>query len=147
MQTSVTWNLVGYRQVDCVVQEVLKFAGDGRVCQPHRMLDVDQLIELEVLAREELDRLKAEAAKEEVDPAAVAVDVAIGRLSRLDSMQMEEVRKDATRRRNERIHLLQQAVKKMDEGSYGLCQGCNEWISYARLAESPEAILCGNCAT
>lgn len=110
------------------------------------MLDVDQLIELEVLAREELERLKAEAGREVIDPAAVAVDVAIGRLSRLDSMQMEEVRKDATRRRNERIHLLQQAVNKMDEGSYGLCEGCGEWIAYARLEVSPEAILCGTCA-
>lgn len=111
------------------------------------MLDVDQLIELEILAREELGRLREEAGKEEADPAAVAVDVAIGRLSRLDSMQMEEVRKDAVRRRNERIHLLQQAVNKMDEGSYGLCEGCGEWIDYARLEERPEANLCGDCAS
>jgi RNA polymerase-binding transcription factor DksA len=110
------------------------------------MLDVDQLIELEVLAREELARLKVEAGKEEIDPAAVAVDVAIGRLSRLDSMQMEEVRKDATRRRNERIHLLQQAVHKTDDGSYGQCEGCGESIAYERLEASPEVILCGSCA-
>lgn len=110
------------------------------------MLEVDQLIELEIRAREELERLREEARKDVADPAAVAVDVAIGRLSRLDSMQMEEVRKDACRRRNERIHLLQQAVNKMDEGSYGQCGGCGEWIAYERLEESPEATLCGSCA-
>lgn len=111
-----------------------------------RMLEVDELIELEIWAREELERLRAEAGKEEFDPAAVAVDVAIGRLSRLDSMQMEEVKKAASRQRNERIHLLQEALRRMDDGSYGLCEGCGEWISYARLEQRPEANLCRTCA-
>jgi DnaK suppressor protein len=110
------------------------------------MLDVDQLIELEIQAREELDRLRNEAEKEETDPAAVAVDVAVGRLSRLDSMQMEEIKKSGTRSRNERIHLLQEALKKMDAGSYGRCEGCEDWIDYARLEERPESNLCGACA-
>lgn len=110
------------------------------------MLDIDQLIELEIRAREQLDGLREEAEKEETDPAAVAVDVAIGRLSRLDSMQMEEIKKNATRCRNERIHLLQEALKKMDVGSYGRCEGCEDWIAYARLEERPEANLCGDCA-
>lgn len=110
------------------------------------MLSVDEQIELEIKAREELERLREEARTEETDPQAVAVDVAIGRLSRLDSMQMEEVRKDAGRRRNQRIHALQEAVRKMDEGTYGLCEGCGDWISFQRLMESPEAGLCASCA-
>ena len=112
-----------------------------------QMLDVDQLIELEIQARETLERLKAEAEAEEDDPAAVAVDVAVGRLSRLDSMQMEEIKKDATRRHNEQMHLLQVALKKMDDGSYGQCDGCGEWIGYTRLEQRPEANLCSGCAT
>lgn len=110
------------------------------------MLEVDQLIELEIRAREILDRLKAEAGDEKTDPAAVAVDVAIGRLSRLDSMQMEEIKKDATRRRNQRIHLLQEALKKMDHGTYGECDGCGEEIDYVRLEQRPESNLCSGCA-
>ena len=110
------------------------------------VLSVDEQIELEIRARGELEQLRKEAATEEVDPQAVAVDVAIGRLSRLDSMQMEEVRKDASRRRNQRIHELQEALRRMDEGDYGLCEGCGQWIAYARLEQRPEAILCGDCA-
>ena len=115
-------------------------------CHGGRVLSVDEQIELEVIARDELEKLRTEASSEEVDPQAVAVDVAIGRLSRLDSMQMEEVRKDATRRRNRRIHELQEALRRMDEGTYGTCQGCGEWIAYARLEQRPEAALCGDCA-
>ena len=110
------------------------------------MLSVDEVIELEVRPREELEKLRAEAREEKVDPQAVAVDVAIGRLSRLDSMQMEEVRKDGVRRRNQRMHLLQEALRKMDDGSYGQCDGCGGWIDYARLEQRPEANLCGDCA-
>jgi DnaK suppressor protein len=110
------------------------------------MLSVDEQIELEIGARAELEKLRAEATNEEVDPQAVAVDVAIGRLSRLDSMQMEEVRKAASRSRNQRIHELQEALRKMDEGSYGICEGCEKWIAYARLEQRPEAILCGACS-
>ena len=110
------------------------------------VLSVEEQIELEIRARDELEKLRKEANTEEVDPQAVAVDVAIGRLSRLDSMQMEEVRKDAVRRRNQRIHELQEALRKMDEGSYGLCEGCGGWIAIARLEQRPEAVLCGECA-
>ena len=110
------------------------------------MLTVEEQIELEIRARKDLEDLREKATSEEVDPQAVAVDVAIGRLSRLDSMQMEEVRKDATRRRNQRIHELQQALRRMDEGDYGVCASCQEWISYARLEQKPEADLCGDCA-
>ncbi len=110
------------------------------------VLSVEEQIDLEIRARDELQKLRQEAETEEVDPQAVAVDVAIGRLSRLDSMQMEEVRKDAARRRNQRIHELQEALRRMDEGSYGLCEGCGEWITYARLEQRPEAALCGGCA-
>ena len=110
------------------------------------VLSVEEQIELEIRARDELEKLRKEANTEEVDPQGVAVDVAIGRLSRLDSMQMEEVRKDAVRRRNQRIHELQETLRKMDEGNYGICEGCGGWIDYARLEQCPEAALCGDCA-
>ena len=113
----------------------------GRELHVRSVLTIDEQIELEIRARKELEDLRREAANEEVDPQAVAVDVAIGRLSRLDSMQMEEVRKDATRRRNQRIHELQQALRRMDEGDYGICESCQDWISYARLEQKPEADL------
>ena len=39
-----------------------------------------------------------------------------------------------------------QALRRMDEGDYGVCASCQEWISYARLEQKPEADLCGDCA-
>ncbi|MEZ5329438.1 MAG: hypothetical protein R3F19_30700 [Verrucomicrobiales bacterium] len=59
------------------------------------MLTVDQLIDLEILAQEELSRLTEEELHAIEDVAPISPDKAIGRLSRLDSMQIQEIAKDA----------------------------------------------------
>ena len=110
------------------------------------MLEVEQLIELEIRAREEVDRIQAEIAKGREDTEAVAPDVAIGRLSRIDSMQIQEMAKDARRRRERRLRLLREALERMDAGEYGRCEDCGAWIDYARLESAPEALRCGACA-
>jgi NAD(P)-dependent dehydrogenase (short-subunit alcohol dehydrogenase family) len=69
-----------------------------------------------------------------------------GRNVEVTHATVEEIKKASVRSRNERIHLLQVALKKMDAGSYGQCEGCDEWIDYARLEQRPEANLCGDCA-
>ena len=111
------------------------------------MLEVAQQIELEILARELLAALEAErdAASPE-DTEAVSPDQAIGRLSRLDAMQMQQVAVDAERRRENRITELTLALQRMDDGEYGSCQRCSKDINYARLETLPEARFCGDCA-
>ena len=110
------------------------------------MLSVDQMIELEILANEELERLVGEKDKAGDDVAPVSPDKAIGRLSRLDSMQIQEMAKDAQRRREKRIQDLRKALERMDAGIYGTCDKCSEWIDYERLKVQPEAVICGACA-
>lgn len=110
------------------------------------MLTVDQLIDLEVKIEEEIARLAEEMSSSEADREGVAPDKAIGRLSRLDSMQMQEVAKEAQRRREERLHLLEAARDRIDGGDYGTCQRCGEDIPWARLEARPEAPHCGRCA-
>ena len=112
------------------------------------MLEVDQLIELEILARRELECLEAEheAAEKEEQTNAISPDKAIGRLSRLDSMQMQEVAKDAARRRVLRMNELRYAFARMDDGDYGFCEACRSVISFERLSARPEVRRCENCA-
>ena len=111
------------------------------------MLTIDQLVDLELKIEEELDRLRQESEDSGSEREAISPDVAIGRLSRLDSMQMQEVAKDAERRREQRIHDLEAARDRMDNGEYGDCEVCGEPIAFARLEAQPEAVRCGNCAS
>ena len=110
------------------------------------MISVDELIELEILISEELERIQEESESSEVEREAISPDVAIGRLSRLDSMQMQEIAKEAERRRKERVTLLEMALERIDTGDYGRCQSCKGSIPYGRLKITPEAVRCGDCA-
>lgn len=110
------------------------------------MLTTDQLIELEIIARDELDRLQTEGKEAKDDAGAVAPDNAIGRLSRLDSMQMQEMALEAQRRRDVRIRQLGEALERMDVGTFGTCAICHQSIDYERLTVYPEASVCGACS-
>lgn len=43
------------------------------------------------------------------------------------------------------VSLLQLALKRIKDGSYGICQKCEESISEARLEAVPYAPLCKRC--
>ncbi|MEM6916384.1 MAG: TraR/DksA C4-type zinc finger protein [Verrucomicrobiota bacterium] len=110
------------------------------------MLSADELIDLEELILAELDRLHTESKSSEEEREAISPDVSIGRLSRLDSMQMQEVAKEANRRREERIARLEVALDQLDEGTYGRCEACGDDIEFERLKVTPEAMRCSGCA-
>lgn len=110
------------------------------------MITVEELIELEILVSEELDRVHQESKSSEAEREAISPDVAIGRLSRLDSMQMQEIAKEAERRREDRVTLLGMALERIDQGTYGTCESCKGAIPFERLKITPEAVRCGACA-
>ena len=44
------------------------------------------------------------------------------------------------------IRVIQAALERIDDGSYGRCDGCGEAIAQARMLAVPEATRCVNCA-
>lgn len=110
------------------------------------MLTADQLIDLEEIIVAELARVREKSESSGAEREAISPDVSIGRLSRLDSMQMQEVAKEANRRREERIARLEVALDQLDEGTYGRCDVCGKDIDFERLRITPEAARCSNCA-
>lgn len=76
----------------------------------------------------------------------VAPDVAIGRLSRIDSMQMQQMALNARQRLKSELQKLQNALLRIDKETYGNCALCRKEIAEARLEAQPDAILCINCA-
>jgi hypothetical protein len=40
---------------------------------------------------------------------------------------------------------LKEALRRLDEGSYGLCEDCGQRIEARRLTALPEAVRCINC--
>jgi DnaK suppressor protein len=77
--------------------------------------------------------------------AAIAPDAAIGRLSRLDSMQMQQMALAGKRRLEEERARLQEAERRIGAGTYGRCLRCGEDMAFERLEYQPDAVSCVRC--
>jgi DnaK suppressor protein len=71
----------------------------------------------------------------------------VGRLSRIDAMQQQQMNLESQRRRSRELLALDAALKRIEHGDYGLCQDCDEEINPNRLEIDPVAALCINCAS
>ncbi|MEH6661185.1 MAG: TraR/DksA C4-type zinc finger protein [Parasphingorhabdus sp.] len=70
----------------------------------------------------------------------------VGRLSRMDAMQQQEMAQAEARRRTSDLARIEIALNRVDDGVYGWCAECGEAIAYRRLEIDPAAHLCIGCA-
>jgi DnaK suppressor protein len=109
-------------------------------------LSAGELAELRAELESELARLDKtmNASREAARP--VALDqTSVGRLSRIDALQNQQMSKDLHSRNESRRAQIEDALERMDAGTYGVCARCGEPIPYGRLLVFPEARLCAAC--
>ena len=70
----------------------------------------------------------------------------VGRISRMDAMQAQQIALDASRRRQQQLIKVDSAFKRIESGEYGYCLGCDEDIDIRRLLFDPTNIYCIECA-
>ena len=98
-----------------------------------------------LLARERV--LIAEEAGGEETASAVELDqTRVGRLSRMDAIQAHQMAKATVRRRHVERGRIAAALKRIDDGEYGMCLSCGEVIPVPRLEIDPAASQCVGCA-
>lgn len=78
--------------------------------------------------------------------APVSLDQPIGRLSRMDSLVNQGISGRVLAETRARLTRLKQALARIDEPGFGLCEECDEEIALNRLLAMPEATLCIHCA-
>ena len=76
----------------------------------------------------------------------VELDTSIERLSRMDAMQSQQMALELRRRQENQLLRIQNALKRMDQGRYGICGKCKKPISDERLETSPDVVMCVRCA-
>ena len=69
----------------------------------------------------------------------------VGRLSRMDAMQVQAMAVATEERRRQQIARIQAALKRLDDGTYGECVICGEEIAPKRLAHDPAVPTCICC--
>ncbi|MEL6196739.1 MAG: TraR/DksA C4-type zinc finger protein [Pseudomonadota bacterium] len=110
-------------------------------------MDDEALGRMETLIRERLDAIAVEEAATAEDRRPVALDQqSVGRLSRMDAMQVQAMAAAQSRRRGAERVRLQSALRRIAEGEFGWCEACGEAIAERRLALDPGLTRCVDCA-
>jgi DnaK suppressor protein len=102
--------------------------------------------ELGAELQRQLERLERSMKVTELAARPVELDqTAVGRLSRMDSLQSQGMTKNLQDREQIRLALILQALGRFEEGTYGVCQECGVPVQFGRLLVYPEAPNCAGC--
>ena len=100
------------------------------------------------LIEAELEQLRALTDAGSADRSPVELDQqSIGRVSRIDSLQVQAMAQAAERRRTARRRHLQDALTRLEAGEFGWCDECGEAIALKRLEADPAVTRCVACAS
>ena len=69
----------------------------------------------------------------------------IGRLSRMDAIQQQEMTKAGRSTFETKLSQVEASLEMYRKGEYGQCRFCEESIGYRRLKACPEAPFCLRC--
>ena len=109
-------------------------------------MDVDRLAyfrkRLEELEREIREDMDANPE----DSGVVELDSSIGRLSRMDALQNQQMALELKRRQENQLLRIENAFKRLANGQYGLCGKCKKPIEEDRLEVFPDTVSCVRCA-
>jgi DnaK suppressor protein len=101
--------------------------------------------------RKKLEAMKAELEHQEAiseaerDP--VELDqTSVGRLSRIDAMQVQAMALANQQRRRGELDRINAALRRIDSDEFGYCVTCGDAIATGRLEHNPAATTCINCA-
>lgn len=109
------------------------------------LLTADQQDELYEMIRQGCQELEAllESSSDSSKP--VDLDAPIGRLSRMDAMQQQQMAIASRQAQIQKLQLLRNALQAIERDHYGDCRSCEEPIGYQRLKVRPETPFCLNC--
>ncbi len=92
----------------------------------------------------ELEILRAQAAENRKP---IALDqTSVGRLSRMDSLQIQAMDNAAETSRSKQALRIKAALSRIENDDFGYCVTCDEPIAPKRLDLDPSTPLCINCA-
>ncbi len=103
------------------------------------------MIKTRLLAMKAEIEALSEAARDNRKP--VSLDQqSVGRLSRMDSLQVQAMDQAQEQARRKRIVRINAALARLEAGDYGYCVTCDADIAPKRLKFDPSTPLCIECA-
>lgn len=100
----------------------------------------DKLLRLRQETLDSIEKSKDTSKPVELD------QTSVGRLSRMDAIQQQNLALAAKRRRHEYLKQIDRALKRIEDGDFGYCTACDEEIAFKRLDLNPVIQSCIQCA-
>lgn len=107
-------------------------------------LDLKAIRKALEVEREEIVAMSA-AASDERRPV-ILDQQSVGRLSRMDALQVQAMAQAVDVRRMGRLQRIEAALQLLGQGDYGFCEDCGEDIPAKRLDIDPTIMRCVECA-
>lgn len=106
--------------------------------------DIERLKQKLLARREELLGLQEMSAESR---SAVELDqTSVGRVSRIDAMQAQQMALATARQRQDELNRIGAALQRIADGRFGECGVCGEDIAMKRLELDPSVATCIACA-
>ncbi len=99
----------------------------------------NNLLRLRSELREIEDTLKDTSDPVELD------QTRVGRLSRMDAMQSQQMALETVRRRKDSLVKIEAALRRIESDDYGFCYVCGDEINIRRLFVDPTSTRCMEC--
>lgn len=98
------------------------------------------------ILQESLKEIEEYLKKTEESAEAVSPDKSLGRLSRMEAIQDQQLILEARRRKKMQKIAVQSALQRIDNGQFGNCIFCGKPIAPERLEVAPESTTCVVCS-
>jgi DnaK suppressor protein len=109
-------------------------------------MDLQQKKELKIDIQERIEKLKESIKILEEVTKPIAPDNAIGRITRMDAIQMRGIKEANLETSKHTLYKLEQALECIDLDTFGVCQYCKKRIGFERIKALPETNKCIVCA-
>jgi len=107
------------------------------------MTELEQIRDKLIALQSELQELESHS--DDASNTVVLDQSKVGRLSRMDAMQGQQMALEASRRRQLQLQKIEGALRRLDAGEYGYCFICHEEIDNRRLDADPTSTRCIAC--
>lgn len=108
------------------------------------MLKPEQVVEIQQRIEAELAEILTSLKEENVDPMELD-QTRVGRLSRMDAMQLQAMASGMRERLQLKCRRLEAALLRIQAGEFGICCQCSESIALERLHVDPGGPFCATC--
>ena len=111
------------------------------------MLSPEIITRLQKQLEEMETELRDSVEERSEDTAPVQLDTSIGRLSRMDAIQSQQMAIGLKARQQQALLRVRNALEAIRAGTYGQCRRCKGPIPLERLEAQPDAVVCVQCAS